>query len=203
MRVLKATSVNIRSAAEIAKKGGLVIFPTDTVYGLGCDPFNAESVERLIRVKGDRQNPLPILASGLRNVKRVAEVSNAAMNLAKRFWPGALTMVLPKRSKVLDSIVPFGLSSIGVRVPNHEVALELARQCGGLIVGTSANKSGNKAATNIGNAIEQLGEEVDIVLDGGVSKLGVSSTVVDLTCKEPKILREGAVSVEEILNVQS
>ena len=203
MRVLRATLANIRDAAEIVKKGGLVIFPTDTVYGLGCDPFSTESVERLIRVKGGRLNPLPILASGLENVKRVAEVSSEAINFAKRFWPGALTMVLPKKNKVLGNAVTFGLACVGVRVPNHEVALGLARLCGGLIVGTSANKSGNKAATNIEDAIKQLGEEVDIILDGGVSELGVSSTVVDLTCKKPKVLREGAVSVEEILNVQS
>ncbi|UCH31543.1 MAG: threonylcarbamoyl-AMP synthase [Candidatus Bathyarchaeota archaeon] len=202
MRVLTATLPNIRDAAEIVKRGGLVIFPTDTVYGLGCDPFNAESVEKLIRVKGDRQSPLPVLANSMQDVKRVAMVSKVAMNLAKRFWPGALTMVLPKRSKGLSSVVTFGLMSVGIRIPDHEVALDLARLCGGLIVGTSANKSGNKAATNIESAIAQLGAEVDVILDGGVSKFGISSTVVDLTSKEPKVLREGAVSIKEILDIQ-
>ena len=197
MRILKATLENIRAAAKVVKRGGLVIYPTETVYGLGCDPFNVGAIEKLIRVKGSRDGPLPILAYSLDDVERVAKLSEAARKVGERFWPGPLTLVLLK--KLLPDVVTFGLATVGVRVPNHKDALELVRLSGGLLVGTSANKSGVEPPCSAVGAFEQLGSEVDVVLDGGVTEFGVSSTVVDLSGGVPRLLREGVVSFEPVL----
>lgn len=193
---------NIGIAAEIIKNGGLVIYPTDTVYGLGCDPLNVRAVERLIHLKGERTKPLPILAATLKDVERVAIVSKRAERLAERFWPGAMTLVLRKRKKALPDIVSFGLKTIGVRIPNHSAALKLIRSSGGIIIGTSANKTGTQPPSSATEACEKLEDGVDIVLDGGVAMLGVSSTVVDPSGRRAKILRRGSISLEEILEAE-
>jgi len=198
--VLKVSLRNVGVAARVVVGGGLVVFPTDTVYGLGCDPFNVDAVRRLLRLKGGREKALPVLAGCLGDVERVAVVSGGARRVAERFWPGALTLVLPKRG-VLPAVVTSGLDSVGVRVPNHDVALKLARLCGGLLVGTSANKSRIKPVASAAEAFEQLGDDVDIVLDDGVFVLGVSSTVIDLTGEESKVLRVGSVNPEEVLKI--
>jgi len=195
--MLKATLANIKVAAKILKQGGLVVYPTDTVYGLGCNPFDVDAVERLIRVKGARDKPLPVLACNLANVKRIAELSSDARKIGEQFWPGPLTLVLPK--KLLSDVVTFGLATVGVRIPNNEVALELIRCSGGLLVGTSANKTGSKPPTSVPEISRQLGGEVDVILDGGVTELGGSSTVLDLSGGKVKVLRKGCVSLEDVL----
>lgn len=197
MQMLKATLNNVRVTAEIIKRGGLVVYPTDTVYGLGCDPFNNNSVEKLIQVKGARDKPFPILSWSLGDIERVAELSDTARRIGEEFWPGSLTLVLPK--KLLSSVATFGLATIGVRIPNHKVAIELIRLSGGLLVGTSANKTGLPPPSTAAGAFEQLKDEVDVILDGGVAELGFSSTIIDLTGEKPEILRKGPVSLEDVL----
>ncbi len=200
MLVLKATLENIRVASQVVRDGGLVVYPTDTVYGLGCDPFNVNAVKRVFSVKGDREKPLPILACSVVDLEKVAHLSDVARNVAARFWPGPLTIIIPKKPALPD-VVTCGLGSVGVRVPNHDVAVQLIHLSGGLLVGTSANKTGQKPACTAIEALEQLGEEVDVILDGGAASLGEPSTVVDLTMRKPKILREGPVGFEDILEV--
>lgn len=197
MRMLKATSENIEEAARIVKKGGLIVYPTDTVYGLGCNPFNVDAVERLIQVKGVRNKPLPVLSCSLSDVEKIAEFSDEARRIGERFWPGPLTLVLAK--KLIPDIVTFGLATVGVRIPDHEVALELIRLCDRFLVGTSANKAGSQPPSTAVAALEQLGDEVDAIVDGGVAKLGISSTVIDWAGKEPKILRKGAICLDDVL----
>jgi L-threonylcarbamoyladenylate synthase len=187
----------VTAAAEVVRAGGLVVYPTDTVYGLGCDPFNVATVRRLIRIKGTRDKPLPILSSSLDDVERVAELSEQARRIASRFWPGPLTLVLPKKS--LPTEVTFSLPTVGIRIPDHRLALSLIRWSGGVLVGTSANKAGVSPPTTAAEAYECLGNEVDIVLDGGQAKIGASSTVLDLTAKTPKVLRRGPASPKEVL----
>jgi L-threonylcarbamoyladenylate synthase len=196
--VIEATLENVDVAAEIVRRGGLIVYPTDTVYGLGCDPFNVDAVERLVKVKGARDKPMPILASSLNHVVKVADLSQKARRVAERFWPGPLTLVLPK--KLLPDFTTFGLSTVGVRMPNHPIALKLIELSGGLLVGTSANRSGLAPPLTADAAFEQLNDEVDAILDGGVSELGESSTVVDLTSAEPKLLRKGSERIEDILD---
>lgn len=199
MQILKAKDDNILRASRIITRGGLVVYPTDTVYGLGCDPLNKEAVTRVLNVKGERKKPLPILASDINSVKRITLLSERAGRITARFWPGPLTIVVPKKP-VLPNLVTCNLNSVGVRIPQHEVALRLISLSNGLLVGTSANKTGEKPPRTAREAAEQLGKEVDMILDGGSTPLGAPSTVVDLSQKRLKILREGSISLEELLN---
>ena len=202
MRIFRATADNVLAASRMVKEGGLVVYPTDTVYGLGCDPFNIEAVKRVFRLKGERRKPLPILASSINYVEKIALLSREAEKIAKGFWPGPLTLVVLKKP-VLPEVVTCNLNSVGVRVPNHNVALRLISLSNGLLVGTSANKTGEKSPRTAQEAAEQLGKQVDLILDGGPATLGLPSTVADLTSKKPRILREGPISFKEISEILS
>jgi len=198
MQVLKATEKNIALASEIVRNGGLVVYPTETVYGLGCNPFNIEAVKRVFQVKGNRKKPLPILASSIEHIEKVAYLSESIKCVAAKFWPGPLTIVLSKKP-LLPDIVTCNQNSVGIRIPKHDVAIRLIQLSNGLLVGTSANKTGKKPPKTAEEATKQIGREVDIILDGGPVSYGVSSTVVDFTSAKPKLLREGPISLEEIL----
>ena len=198
MRLQKATADTIAEAARIVKEGGVIVYPTDTVYGLGCNPFNEGATKRILSIKGERTKPLPILASDIAAAKRIAGITGKAIRLAKRFWPGQLTMVLSKRVSLPDAITR-NLDSVAVRVPNHRVALELIRMSGGLLVGTSANRTGKKPPQTATEAAGQIGDEVDLVIDDGPTPLGASSTIVDLTHEKLRILRQGSIKLEDIL----
>ena len=200
MKTAKATRVAVQSAARLVRNGGVIVYPTDTVYAVGCDPFNEDCVKRLFKIKGKRTKPFPILASGIEDVEKIAQVTGEALKLAKKFWPGPLTMVLRKKPS-LPNIVTARLNSIAVRIPNHDIALELIRQCGGLLIGTSANKTGKKPPRTALEAARQIGEEVDLILDGGPAPIGASSTIVDLTGDRPKILREGPIKSDDLLSI--
>ena len=198
--MLKATLNNIKIAAGVVKKGGIIVYPTDTVYGLGCDPFNVDAVKRIIRVKDKRDRALPILANSLNDVNRVAHLSTEARKISDSFWPGPLTLVLPKK-KLLSDVVTSGLRSVGVRIPRHKVALELIKLSGGLLIGTSANKTGSPPPFTAGEASEQLKDEVEVILDGGETELRLSSTVIDMTGEKLRILRQGSVGLEDVLKI--
>lgn len=198
MQILKTTEKNIVVASEIVRNGGLVVYPTETVYGLGCDPFNVQAVKRVFQVKGDRKKPLPILASSISHIERVAYLSENAKCFVAKFWPGPLTVVLRKKSSLPD-IVTCNQDSVGVRIPNNDVAIRLIQLSNGLLVGTSANKTGKKPSQAAEEATKQIGQEVDVILDGGPASFGVSSTIVDLTSTKPELLREGPISLKAIL----
>jgi L-threonylcarbamoyladenylate synthase len=200
MKITKATKAAIKKAACIVEKGGVIVYPTDTVYGLGCNPFNEEAVKRILKIKGERTKPLPILASDSEKVEEIAHFTEKTQRLMKKFWPGPLTIVLPKKSR-LPNIAILGLDSVAVRVPNHQAALELIGLSGGLLVGTSANKTGKKPPRTALEAADQIGEEVDIILDDGPTPIGASSTVIDLTGKQPKILRQGPIEMDKMSDV--
>ena len=199
MKILKATPSNIKRVAAVIKSGGLAVYPTDTVYGLGCDPFNIEAVRRVRLVKGSRTKPLLVLSHNIEGVERVAELSPVIRRIVEVFWPGSLTLVLPR--KHLLEAAAFGLVSIGVRIPDNDIALKLIEQSGGLLIGTSANKTGKPPPATALDAHSQLGNEIDVILDGGNTNLGRASTVIDLTGERPQILREGSVSLGDILKI--
>ncbi|MFX0096986.1 MAG: L-threonylcarbamoyladenylate synthase [Candidatus Hodarchaeota archaeon] len=191
----------MRMAAAFARFGMLVVFPTDTVYGLGTNPFNVLAVDRLLKVKGRLEEMgVPLLVSSVDDVSEIAHFDDDAEKLAKKFWPGVLTLVLKKR-RIIPNIVTGGRDSVAVRIPSHKVARSLAQMVGGVIVGTSANISGKSSPKTAQEAIEQVGKEVDLVLDGGKASVGVSSTIIDLTESPPLIRRLGAVSEEQIKEV--
>ena len=199
-RVVKATEEAIGEAAEIIRGGGLVVYPTETVYGLGCDPFNPQAVERLLRVKGREKNPLPVAAASIEKAREVAQFTPLAERLASRLLPGPLMFILKTRAAFPQGVT-CGLETIGIRIPDHPVALRLAELSGGYLVSTSANKSGSPPPREAGEASAQIGGEVELILDGGPSPLGRPSTVLDLTSKKARILREGPIPLERIIEV--
>lgn len=199
MTLLKATRNNIMVAARIVERGGLVVYPTETVYGLGCDPFNVEAVKRILKVKGDRRKPLPALAASIGDADKVAFISQIGKRLAAKFWPGPLTLVFPKKPALPD-FVTFGRDSVGLRIPDNDVALHLIRLSGGLLIGSSANRTGEEPPRTVQEISGELKERVDVVLDGGPTAQGRPSTVADLTLEKPRILREGPISLKEILD---
>jgi L-threonylcarbamoyladenylate synthase len=189
----------VERAVEIIKKGGIVAFPTDTVYGLGGDVFNVHAAERIYRAKQRQHNiPLPVLLADENGLAKVAAgVPEMARCLIKRFWPGGLTLVLPKKDSLPD-IITAGSDKVAVRVPDHPVPLSLIRRLDSPIIGTSANISGELNPLTAWEVEQQLGGKVDMVIDGGRCPGGLESTVVDVTGKEPLVLRRGIVSEEEI-----
>lgn len=197
MEVLKATDDAIRRAAVIIRQGGVVIYPTETVYGLGCDPADVEAAKRVCFIKGRADKPLPVACGDVEAARRIVDFSPAAERVSDRFWPGPLMLVLP--AKVEYSIwVTHGASTLGVRVPDHDVARRLAKLSGGVIVSTSANKSGELPPSTASGAVKRLGGEVDLVLDGGPSPLTQSSTVLDLSGEHVWILRKGPISAKQL-----
>ncbi|HUS83310.1 MAG TPA: L-threonylcarbamoyladenylate synthase [Dehalococcoidia bacterium] len=205
MRILiwaQHQSEAIAAATECLRQGGLVAFPTDTLYGLGADIANDSAVTRLFQAKRRPPDaPIPILISGIQEARAVAKsMPVLALKLGNMYWPGPLTMVL-ERSPGCHSLALAGGDSVALRVPDHAIALAVIHGLGRAITGTSANRSGQVAPRTATDVVRQLEDEVDIVIDGGPCPLGVESTVVDLRGKTPRLLREGAVSREELEGV--
>ncbi|MFC1905225.1 L-threonylcarbamoyladenylate synthase [Chloroflexota bacterium] len=190
----------IEKAADIIKSGGVVAFPTDTVYGLGASPFKREAVDRLYDIKQrPRSSPMPVLLGDESQVDAVAtSVPDFARLLMRRFWPGGLTVVLYKALS-FPFIATDGETTIGIRIPNHDIARSLIRLAGVPVIGTSANLSGQPNTLTAKDVEYQLGGTVDLIVDGGKCPGGVESTVVDVTGPVPVILRRGAVPEEEII----
>jgi len=198
-RVVRASSREaIILAVEVLQRGGLVAFPTDTVYGVGALAFDGEAIRSIYTAK-DRpvEKAIAILLGGSENLDKVtAEIPPIAAKLAASWWPGPLTLVVPKHP-LLPEVVS-DLVTVGVRVPNHPVAQELLRAAGPMAV-SSANISGQDNPKTADEVMRQLGGRIHLVLDGGETPGGIPSTVVDCTGVEPIILREGPVSREELL----
>ncbi len=193
---------NIRKGAEILKRGGLVAFPTETVYGLGAGVFLPQAVARIFEVKGrPRFDPLIVHVASFQDVYTLwREVSPLVEKLIETFWPGPLTVVLPKRETVPD-IVTAGLPTVAVRMPAHRVALTLIREAGFPLAAPSANRFGHVSPTRAEEVAHDLGDAVELILDGGKCEMGVESTVLLVEEKRFTLLRPGAVSVEEIEKV--
>ncbi len=189
----------IEKAAEILRAGGLVAFPTETVYGLGADASNPAAVKKIFAAKGrPADHPVIVHIADMSELKHWAlEVPRAAWLLAEKFWPGPLTMVL-KRSAQVSDLISGGQNTIGLRVPGHPVAQKLLKAFGGGIAAPSANKFGRLSPTTATHVREELGNAVEIVLDGGPCDVGIESTIVDLTREPPVILRPGRVSAQQI-----
>lgn len=188
--------------AEIIRGGGLVAFPTETVYGLGADAFNAEAVESIFLAKGRPQdNPLIVHIPSLDWVGRVAaKVPDAALDLYEAFSPGPLTIVLPKIDR-LPLVTTAGLQTVGIRIPNNKIARELIERAGTPIAAPSANRSGRVSPTRAVDVYEDMKGRIPLILDGGMTDVGIESTVVSLVGEVPVVLRPGAVTLEMIASV--
>jgi L-threonylcarbamoyladenylate synthase len=192
----------ILRAAEILRKGGLVAFPTETVYGLGADAANPEAIRKLYAVKR-RPADHPVIVHFADAEKAFAwarEVPAAARKLAARFWPGPLTLIL-KRSTLAKDFITGGQDSVGLRVPSHPVAQALLKEFSGGIAAPSANRFGLVSPTTAAHVREDLGSDVDFVLEGGASEVGIESTILDLSGPSPVLLRPGHISREQLREV--
>ena len=192
----------LEKAAEILRAGGLVAFPTETVYGLGADASNPDAVARLYRVKG-RPEEHPVIVhfdSPERALAWASEVPQEARTLASRFWPGPLTLIL-KAGEKAKPFVTGGQPSVGVRVPSHPVAQQLLKAFGGGVAAPSANRFGHVSPTTAQHVRDDLGSDVDLVLEGGPSEVGIESTIVDFSGDGFSVLRPGRISLEELENV--
>jgi len=198
----KSIQQQVELGVSILKRGGLVAFPTDTVYGLGASANVPQAVERVYRVKERPPNmALPLLLADISQITEVAEpVPPIAWLLVNKFLPGALTIVLPKSKSVLD-IITAGGTTVAIRIPAHPVPVALVRGLGAPVVGTSANLSGKPSALTADEVHSQFGAQVDLVIDGGKCPGGRESTIVDVSRETPVILREGAISEEELRGV--
>ena len=194
----------IRHAAAVLQSGGLVVFPTDTVYGLMADPSNTEAIRRIYDVKGREGNkPLQLLLRSTEDIGAVAQSTPPAAHRVARIFPGLVTMVLDKGDGVSSDVVAGG-HTVGVRIPDDEWCAALLGEFGGPLAATSANRSGEPSPRTAAEAEAQLGDVVDLIVDGGLCRAGVASTVIDFTGPVLRILREGALSLialEEVLGV--
>ena len=192
--------IELEEAVRSLNSGGVVVFPTDTLYGLGADVFSLAALQRIFSIKGRRADlALPVLVAGLDQVEAVAQpVSAQTQRLAERFWPGPLTLVM-RRSPDLPGLVTGGADTVAVRMPGHPVPLELARRLGRPITGTSANRSGQPDLLDLSALENQLGNLVDHIIQTGPVPAGTASTIVNVTGDTPQLLRGGAISLEEIL----
>jgi L-threonylcarbamoyladenylate synthase len=192
----------IAAAATVLRAGGLVAFPTETVYGLGADALDPVAVRRIFEVKGRPVfNPVIVHVASLEQARRLARHWPAdATRLANRFWPGPLTLVVPKDITVPD-IVTAGLDAVGIRVPAHPVALALIRAADLPVAAPSANRFTQLSPTTADHVAQALGDRVDLLLDGGPAQVGIESTVVDLTGPRPRLLRPGMISLAALQDV--
>jgi L-threonylcarbamoyladenylate synthase len=197
MKQVSSDSAGITLAIESIKNGGVVIFPTDTVYGIGCDPYNEDAVERIYELKNrDSRKPLPILGYSKRFLENIVEFDEITNRIAEKFWPGRLTIVLPLKDDKLKKLSR-GTNTLAVRVPNNKCALAFLKKCE-LIVGTSANISGREPFTNPQNIENEL-INCDIFLNDGIIQSSGPSTVIKIENGKIKILRSGSISKNDLV----
>ena len=201
--ILLPTEKNLQRAAQLIKRGEIVAFPTETVYGLGADGLNVTACEKIFSAKGrPSDKPLSLHVADIEQVERIAKISSTAEKLFATFCPGALTIILPK-NKIVPDFVTGGRSSVGIRFPANDVALKLIKLADCPIAAPSANLSGKNPPKTAQEVFDNLSGRVEIILDDGACKFGISSTIIDLTTSTPKILRHGAIPAEKILEVIS
>jgi L-threonylcarbamoyladenylate synthase len=202
MRLVRSDADSIALAVRLLREGGLVAFPTETVYGLGADARNADAVRRIFAAKGrPEDHPVIVHVEDLRAAERwAANMPEDARALARAFWPGPLTLIVPRADDVLDAITG-GQASIGLRAPAHPVARALLAAFGGGIAAPSANRFGHVSPTTAQHVANDLGDAVDLILDGGACDVGIESTIVSFTTATPMLLRPGGIALDAIAAV--
>ncbi len=187
-------SVCLREPAKCLKEGGLVAFPTETVYGLGADALNETAAKRIYAAKGrPSDNPLIVHIANVEDMEQLAYVNDQAKALAQAFWPGPLTIVLPKKDIVPDGTTG-GLHTVAIRMPSHPAALELIRQSKVYVAAPSANTSGRPSPTKASHVVEDMKGKIEYIIDGGAVGIGIESTIIDVSGDTPVILRPGFIS---------
>lgn len=209
IRLEEVDPEKIRRVGEVVRNGGVIVFPTDTLYGIGGDPLNPSTVQRVLAIKRREKKPMPVLVSSIEMAQKFVNVDERAKKLMKAFWPGGLTIILRANPLVPDKLT-MGSNKLGIRMPDHEVALKIIEASGGGLIGTSANITGQPPATSVDELAREVEEAVDLIVDGGKTKLGVPSTVVELDSMEDssrvkgsrlgsvRIIRVGAIGADLI-----
>jgi L-threonylcarbamoyladenylate synthase len=208
MKHLSLSSSNLElcvsASTETLRNGGVILFPTDTLYGLGADAFSDEAVDRIYAIKGrDEKKPIHCIVSDIAMAEEYAEVTNDARLLFERLLPGGLTVILKKRDSVNGGIART-IDTIGIRIPNNDFCIQLAKKFDKPFTATSANIAGLQPQRSLSAILGQLGDaykDIDILVDAGELPRSAPSTVVDLSNEEPSILREGAIPTDEVWNV--
>ncbi|MDQ4067416.1 MAG: L-threonylcarbamoyladenylate synthase [Thermoproteota archaeon] len=196
-KIFQCSEDAVASCALVVTDGGVIVYPTDTIYGIGCDPYNDLAVKRIFTIKArSEKKPLPILTYSMQDAERIVSLGRTGRMLAERYWPGALTIVAPIIDHRISPRVMAGSSSLAVRIPANNCALLLLSHCR-YLVGTSANLSGDRALKSAQEVLNSGLEGYDALLDGGTVEKGIESTIVSVEGK-PKILREGAIKSKEI-----
>ena len=192
------SDLRIKAAVDCLKSGGIIAIPTDTVYGLGVDPFNAEAVQKLYTLKGrPEEKPIPLVLGSVEDVQQVAQnLPGFFFHLTERFWPGGLTIIV--ESKNLLPQLTAGGTTVGLRIPNQPLLLEILQNFGGPIAITSANLSGQPAATSPQEFGQELSSKIDFIVDDGQTPGRIPSTVYDISVSPPQIRREGVISSETL-----
>jgi L-threonylcarbamoyladenylate synthase len=200
-KILKGLS-GAKEAGKIIREGGIVVFPTETVYGLGANAFDAEAVKKIFVAKGrPADNPLIVHVASIKDLEKVAnEVPDVTKRLIERFWPGPLTLIF-KKDKIIPGEVTAGLKTVAVRMPANQIALSIIKEAGVPVAAPSANLSGKPSGTRFIDVYNDFNGKVDVIIDGGRTNLGLESTVLDLTGKKPIVLRPGFVSLEMLREV--
>jgi len=194
---VKCDDEGIEKASQIINKGGIVIFPTDTVYGIGCDPYNKESVKKIYDIKSrDISKSVPVLAYSKEIAAKIVYLDEFTMKIIDKFWPGPLTIILELTDEKIKKSLNLK-NKIAIRVPNHKCTLELLKRCN-FLVGTSANVSGYSPYTNPDECFKNL-HDYDIFIDGGTITSETESTIIEIENEEIKIIRKGSLTKEEIL----
>ena len=202
LKTLYLDKTNLTKAATILSSGGIVAIPTETVYGLAGSAFNPEAVKKIFAAKGrPSDNPLIVHIDDISKIYDVVSCfPKKAQELAKKFWPGPLTMILPKNKNIPDEVTA-GMDSVAVRFPSNEIATEIIKKSGIPLVAPSANISGKPSPTRFNHVVKDLDGKIDAIVDGGECSIGVESTVISLLSDTPKLLRPGAITPENIEKV--
>ena len=192
----------IKKAVSILREGGVIAYPTDTIYGLGASMANIPAIERIFQVKGRPKGmALPLLVADYAQIEQIViSIPPSARRLISEFLPGALTIILPK-SDIVPDIITAGGKTVAFRIPNNPVALALIEGLGKPIVGTSANLSGHPSPLTAGEVKKQIGDKIDMLIDGGRCPGGIESTIVDLSGEKPIVQRQGAITVEKLRKI--
>ena len=196
---ISCNNVGIQKAVQIINKGGIVIFPTDTVYGIGCDPYNQKAVLSLYKIKKrEKTKPLPVIGYSKKELEKIAEFNDKAEKIAEMFWPGPITLILKVKDENIKKSLGLG-KKIAVRVPNNQCALSLLKECK-LLVATSANISGTTSLTDPNDCKRDL-NGYDLLIDGGILSDNGESTIVEIDENKLRVVRSGSVSEEELKKI--
>ena len=183
---------------KVLKEGGIIAFPTDTVYGLACDCFNTKAIKKLYKIKErPSYKPINVLTNSVEKIYKVANgINNKELELISKYMPGDLTLILNKNEDV-PSVLTAGIDTIGVRIPNNEISLKILEKYKYPLAVTSANKSGKSSGLEVADFIDVFKDDIDIVIDGGKTQIGVSSTIVRVKEDKIKVLRQGSLEIKE------